>query len=445
MIGVIGPADSVQLALAVAAEDGLGASVIGRPYSTVHEAHGLARELDRICQVLLFTGRVAYALGTRQSGLQAATQHVPHSGADLYAVVVRLLREHGHLPRMSMDTIDPAILAEAFEDLALEPPQHVMSLDVERDQDADRAAADLVTFHERCFRTGDVDVCLTCVGSVYEELIAAGIPAVRITHSKSVMREALRQAHLTERLAMTEAMQPAAVLIRLPRPRSGTTDEPGTYQARRQQLRAREAVLDIAERLQGRLADIDDETSIVYASRGTIEGALSRVSDGHDGPLSLDRLPGDVQVGIGLGRTVAAAEENARLALAMGERDGDLHVGLPDGEVVRVSHDGPATTYRLRETHPSALAVADELGIGPLALTRLTRALQQVDASAVTAAELARAYGIETRSARRLITSLQRAGIATQQGRQGGPGAGRPQTVYRIDLERLVGSAADPS
>jgi hypothetical protein len=445
LIGVIGPADSVRHALSIASEDGLAESVIGRTYETVDEAPALARELDRICQVLLFTGRVAFVLGTRQGGLEAAVQHVPHSGADLYAAVVRLLREHGDLPRMSMDTIAPKILAEAFEDLGLDPPQHVLPLDVERGQDGARAAAELVAFHQKCYRAGDVDVCLTCVGSVYRGLISSGVPAVRITHTKSVVREALRQAHLTERLAITEALQPAVVLISLPRTRLGTSEEAGPYEAQRQQLRAREAVLDIAERLQGRLADVDDVTSIVYASRGTIESALARVSDGHDGPLSLERLPANVQVGIGLGRTVAAAEENARLALTMGERDGALHIGLPDGEVVRVGRGRPATTYRLREIHPSALRVAEELGIGPLALTRLTQALRQVDASSVTAAELARAYGIEARSARRIITSLQRAGIATRLGRQGGPGAGRPQTVYRVDLERLVGSEQERS
>lgn len=440
MIGVIGPADSVRLALAVAADDGLAESVMGRPYSSPDEAPSVARDLDQICQVLLFTGRYPYAQSDRRDELTAATRHVPHAGADLYAVIVRLLREHGHMPRVSIDTIEPRILAEAFEDLDLELPVHHIPLEVADEPGALRSTEDLVAFHKERFLGGDVDVCLTCVAAVYEKLRAAGVAAVRITHSKSVLREALRQAHLTERLAITQAMEPAAVLISLPRPRSDASDDSGPYDAQRRRLRAREAVLDIAERLEGRLADVDDDTSMVYTSRGTIEGALERISHGHDGPLSLERLPAGVQVGVGLGRTVASAEENARLALAMGHRDGTLHVGLPDGEVLQVGRGRPATSYRLRETHPAALKVAEELGIGPLALTRLTRALQQVDASAVTAAELARAYGIEVRSARRLITALQRAGIATQLGRQGGPGAGRPQTVYRIDLERLVGS-----
>jgi predicted ArsR family transcriptional regulator len=145
---------------------------------------------------------------------------------------------------------------------------------------------------------------------------------------------------------------------------------------------------------------------------------------------------------VGFGASVAIAEQNARLALAMGGRDGALHVGFPDGEVLRADPGRPATTYRLRETRHATERVARELGIGPLALTRLTRALRQIDPSAVTASDLAKAYGIEARSARRLMTALTRAGFATRSGRQGGPRAGRPQIVYRIDMDRLAGAAS---
>ncbi len=61
MIGVIGPRDSIDLARAVASEEGLGENVVTRAYDLVEEAPALARELDEICQVLLFTGRVPFA------------------------------------------------------------------------------------------------------------------------------------------------------------------------------------------------------------------------------------------------------------------------------------------------------------------------------------------------------------------------------------------------
>ena len=439
MIGIIGPSDSVELALSVAQGEGLGASVVARTYDAVHEAPAMALELDQICQVILFTGRVPYALGREGDRLQATLQFVPHSGADLYRTLVRLLREFkGEMPRVSLDTIEPRIVEEAYEDLGLDVPRHVLPLEVEGDADSIRSAADITAFHVAAYRAGAVDVCLTCVGSVYRDLRVAGVPASRITHTKSVMRDALRQAHLAARLAITESTQPAAVLLNVPGLRARSVDDRGAYDVQRRRLRAREQILDFAERLQGRLADLDDETFIVYTSRGAIEGAVSRLIAGQSGPLELQRLPSDVRVGVGLGSTVPAAEDNARRALVMGERQGDLHVAFADGEVFRASIDRPPATFRLRETHEPTLRLARQLGLGPLALSRLTRALRQVNPTAVTASELARAYGIEARSARRLITTLQRAGIATRLGRQGGPRAGRPQTVYQIDLDRLI-------
>jgi hypothetical protein len=379
-------------------------------------------------------------IGTHAGPLRATLQFVPHAGADLYRTLVLLLREFGGvLPRLGIDTIEEPIVNEAYDDLGLEPPARVIPLDAEADEPAIRSASDLFQSHRALYEAGEVDLCLTCVGSVHRQLIAAGVPAERITHTRSAMREALRQASLAARLALTETTQPAVVLVAVPGLRTGTEDG-GPYEIQRRRLRVHEALLDVAERLQGRLADLDDERFIVYTSRGAIEEALSRLMDGHDGPLRAERFPPEARIGVGLGATVAAAEENAQRALVMGERHGDLHVAFPGGEVIGASTDRHSARYRLRETGGTSVRLARELGLGPLALARLTRALRQVDPTAVTASELARAYGIEPRSARRLITSLLRAGVATKLGRQGGARAGRPQTVYRIDIARLIGS-----
>ncbi len=440
MIGIIGPADSVELAVALAREEGLAEEIVTRSYESMDEAPGLARELDQVCRVIVFTGRAPFVIGGRGGDLRATLHFVPHAGADLYRTLVLVLREFdGVLPRLAIDTIEEPIVREAYDDLGLEPPARVIPLETEADVGAIRSADDLVQAHQALYGAGEVDLCLTCVGSVYRRLTAAGIPAERITHTRSAMREALRQANLAARLALTESTQPAAVLVAIPGLRAGG-DDSGPYEVQRRRLRVHEALLDVAERLQGRLADLDDERFIIYSSRGTIEEAISRLMDGHDGPLRAERFPSDARVGVGLGATVAAAEENAQRALVMGQRQGDLHVAFPGGEVFRASHDRRASRYRLRETDGAAIRLARELGLGPLSVARLTRALRQVDPAAVTASELARAYGIEARSARRLITSLQRAGIATKLGRQGGARAGRPQTVYRIDIDRLLGS-----
>src|SRR5262249_8897211 len=162
----------------------------------------------------------------------------------LYGTLVRFLRARDcRLPRISLDTIEPDVVREAFEDLELEPPEHVLSLDTE---DGVRSVDDIVAFHRELQRSGAVDVCLTCVGSVHPRLSADGIPSWRIVHTTSVMREALRQAHLAERVALSEATQPAVVLLTLA-DRPAGLHEDGSYDAQRRLLRARGAILDLAE------------------------------------------------------------------------------------------------------------------------------------------------------------------------------------------------------
>lgn len=438
VIGVIGPADSTQLALRVARDEGIDHEVLVRPYASADEAPALATELAELCQVIVFTGRVPYALAKLARPMAVTLQYVPHSGADLYRALLHLQRERrGELPRISLDTIEPSVVAEAYEDLGLVPPQHVLPLDSGPDGSI-LPPGDITAFHLARYRAGDVDVCVTCLGSVYEELGAAGVPAVRIAHTRTVLRDSLRQAHLAARLAITEAMQPGAVIVRFTDEAAGRASDPASYEAQRRRLEVRMAVVGLAEGLGGRIAELDGETLIVYTNRTTIDAALSRLAVDRSGPFGAMRRMSEVAMGIGLGSTVRAAEENARRALVIGERYGDLHMGLPDGEVVLATQDEGAGSYRLRETRGPTLRVAEELGLGPLAFGRLVRALRQVDVASLTAADLARAYGIEPRSARRLMTSLQRAGIATRMGVQGGPGAGRPQTVYRIDVAKLV-------
>jgi predicted ArsR family transcriptional regulator len=55
------------------------------------------------------------------------------------------------------------------------------------------------------------------------------------------------------------------------------------------------------------------------------------------------------------------------------------------------------------------------------------------------------AYGVETRSARRLLSGLVDAGLARTSGAQPAPRAGRPQVIYELDVRALLASEAESS
>jgi DNA-binding transcriptional ArsR family regulator len=425
MIGVIGSRDSVELAIKVAAELGMADEVVGRSYREIHEATALARQLEPACSVLLFTGYVPYLLAQADTGTEfgALLEFVPHPGIDLYRALAVVLRDHGgRLPPVSLDTISEEVAEETYRDLGLPPPRHILPRGVYTAELAATPAGAVAAFHVERYERGDVQVCLTCLGHVAVELQARGIPVVRIEHTRSTLRDALTRAALAARVARIEDAQIAVAVVRLRNAPEGR--EPGPV---------RTAIASLAERLHGVLTHSGAGTFLVHTTRGAIERHLA-VSEWRRDQLAAEvGLPADVGMGFGVGSTAAEAEGNARWAMKLGGRSDHVYLTLADG-TIRGGDSGEGGSRR----HPGGLRrPVTGTGLPPAMLARLAAASRQLDAGAFTARELADAYGVEARSARRILAALREAGIAAVSGSKA-IGAGRPETLYLIDVDRLL-------
>ncbi|MEU4778046.1 hypothetical protein [Micromonospora sp. NPDC023633] len=432
MIGIIGPEDSIRLVQEVSAGEGRAGDLTTRAYTRPEQAPELARELDELCQVLLFTGRIPHAFAASAGGLRAEIDYMPHAGIDLYRTLSRmLLANGGRLPTVSVDTIEADIVRETYHDIELAPPTDILPI-------ADSSGLlfsgldEIVAFHRERYASGAVEACLTCLGAVHRDLRESGVPVWRVEHTRASVRDALRRAWLAAEIRQSRATQIAVMMIELAE-QAGRGNDP--YQVERQRLRLREALLEHAERMRGRLSTIDDRTLLITTTRGTVESAIARQRSGHATLLTLRGVDVEHTVGFGAGTTIAAAEDNARKALALGRGSGDTHVVFPDGEIYS-SRESPVK-QRLRETASGVLRISEQLRLGPLSTRRLLEALHQTDPNEVTARGLADAYGVEVRSARRLLNSLRAAGYAEEIGVHVSTGAGRPQTVYRVEMQRL--------
>lgn len=438
MIGIIGPEDSIRLVQEVAAGEQRATELTVRVYGRPEQAPELAREIDELCQVLLFTGRIPYTFAAAAGGLRAEIDFVPHAGIDLYRTLSRiLLSTGGRLPRVSVDTIEADVVRETYHDIEATPPTEILPI-------ADSSGLlfsgldEITAYHHERYSSGAVEACLTCLGAVHRELRERGVPVWRVEHTRASVRDALRRAWLAAEVRQSRATQIAVMMIELTEP-AGLGHDP--YQVERHRLRLRESLLEHAERMRGRLGTIDDRTLLITTTRGTVESAIARHRAGHASLLTLRGVDVAHTVGFGAGTTIAAAEDNARKALTLGRASGDTHVVFPDGEIYS-SRQRPVK-QRLRETAPGVLRVSEQLRLGPLSTRRLIEALHQMDPNQVTARGLADAYGVEARSARRLLNSLRAAGFAEEVGLHVSTGAGRPQTVYRVAMQRLFEAIGD--
>lgn len=442
MIGVVGPRDSVELVERVARSEGLDSSMlVSRSYKRVEEAIDLARKLDSMCHVLLFTGLVPYKLALQAEDLHSPLIYIPHSVSDLYRALVRVLRhEGGRMPVLSFDTVDEAVISEVCTDLGLTCKDYFFPLDISSDEIANdlTASSKIAELHAHHYRAGEVEACLTCLHSVDEYLGAEGIPSWRIYHTPSTIRSALREARLTVHVRRSQAMQTAEGLIEIPALSEDGARAGNSRGAQRLRARVREALRAYERQMRGTLALLNDTTFVMHTTRGVIENALLRLRNKYKSPIRPGDLPSEANIGYGLGFSVASAMERASKALLLAREHGSIHIAFEDGTILNVDAPADEAGKGSAKGESPMSPTIEAFGLGSLALRRLIAALRHVDCEAVTARVLAEAYGIETRSARRILSLLERAGVAVPVPTVRSAGSGRPPKVCRIDFDQLV-------
>jgi hypothetical protein len=429
MIGLIGPLDSVDLVLKVARELEYAALLIPRAYHHVEEAVDIALDIEPLCSVILFTGRVPYVAAVASGLLTVRTEYIPHEGTDLYRAIAALLLSpeyRGALPRISFDSIDVLQVQEAFRELGLPPHNHVISLKVSENGAVDLAS--MVEDHRMLAKAGHVDLCVTCIGGVFGALEKQGIPVVRIVHSRIVIREALVRAQLAMDLSRAQALQVSACILQ------AKNQTPKTKKTISQRF-MNSIGNKYCDLLNGRITSHRPNEIVILSTRGAVERSLQSEIVSRASTIKTE-LARNVQIGIGFGQSPSSAEENARRAIRMA--DGGNHR-------VMISLDGHKTmsieavrSADPREIRASNLRIAKRLNLSPTIVNRLRAAFQELDPQNFTSNELASTYGVLPRSARRLISDLRGRGLVKESGIEKSDKAGRPQIAYQIALHHLI-------
>jgi predicted transcriptional regulator len=261
------------------------------------------------------------------------------------------------------------------------------------------------------------------------------VPVFRVEHTRAAIRDALNRARQTLQTAQVEAQQIAVGLLEL-LPSTETAAAGDATQARREAERFAAARGHLVSLLHGRVQEVDERTLMLFTTWGTLQSVLSRPGSGAE--LMPEGLRSGMALGFGLGATLPRAEENARRAVALARVDRTTCVVFTDGTVHRLDDKRPHRTITLRQTDPRMLELARALDMSPTSFQRLAAALQALDTHALTAHDLAESLHVSARSARRILVKLEQGAVVTRTGSVTGPGAGRPQTLFKVDLEKLL-------
>ncbi|MEU4780012.1 hypothetical protein ACLQ22_28690 [Micromonospora sp. DT178] len=402
-IGVVGPHDLVD-DVAATCEEQPGVTARRLHYDHESQAPAIVEAHAGQVEAWLFTGVVPYTLAREANLLNRPAVFVDYTGATLLQAAVRLLRDGRDVTRMSIDTVTGADLAGTFGEADL-PVDRVRSLPYRSGLSSD----DVIAFHRRQRKAG-ADVAVTCLSSVYETL-RHEMPAFRLAPSNHSVRTALRQLLLQ---VGSQAQEDAQIALGLANLSDGD-----------------DGLLKEVAGLGGTVARFAPDTYLIVTTRGPLHDAtggftalpmLRRLADRHE----------TVQIGFGLGRSAAEAENLARRALSRARRVG------PTTAVLSLRGETDIVLESTTPTPPPAevnlAVIAQRVGLSVPTLLRLREVRTAVGDEPLTSREVADQLRVQQRTARRMLHRLELAGLAERTGNLASGTSGRPLTLYRLTL-----------
>jgi hypothetical protein len=406
-IGVVGPHDLVDDVAAVCEEQ---PGVAARRFDYDHEsqAPALTEAHANAVDAWLFTGVVPYSLCREAETLTRSATFVDYTGATLLQALVRLVREGHDVTRMSIDTLATADVTATLSEAGI-PIANVATLPYR----SGVTSADAVAFHRRQRKgSGGSQIALTCLRSVFEAL-RGEMPVRRLAPSTHAVRNALRQLLLQ---ADNQAQEDAQIAI-------GLAELPG----------GDDGLLKEVVSLGGTMAPFTAGTQLLVTTRGP----LFEATNGFSGLPMLRRLADRhevVRLGFGLGRGAAEAESLARRALARARRIGPVVAVLSLRGDTDIVLDATSAVPSASGGEANLSIVSQRVGLSVPTLQRLREVRSAAGAEPLTTRQLADQLGVQQRTARRMLSRLELAGLAERTGNQTSGASGRPLTLYRITL-----------
>lgn len=426
-IGVVGPHELVERVM-LSGGSGAGHSgatprrLVAAAYRDEQEAADKVHRLGPVVDVCLFASRVPHEYARKAGTLTGPATSVPLNGSALYSALLRALQDGRYdLTRVSVDVLGRGDIEEAYGELGL-PTRGVHV------REETGSAATLAAFHDRLYRRSETSLALTCLNSVAERLIAAGVPVITVRPTGSAIRSGLRAATLLGTQRRLEEAQLAVVIVEVPTLRD--TQRRSAPRQSREELRltAHRFLVQETQRIQATVSPMGEHCFLVTATRGSLQAA----TDGFRMPPFTERARSSLgialEVGVGMGRTAHEAEAHARAALSRsqsGQRAG----------LFALDREGRALVPAPRQ--PAALPPQGRPK-GIETLSRLADKLSGSDEALMVDAEMAgRLLGVTPRTARRLLRTLVDEGLAWPLPPSRTPQPGRPRQFYRLIVEKL--------
>ncbi|WP_067725889.1 helix-turn-helix domain-containing protein [Oceanobacillus damuensis] len=426
----VGPSDIEDLVLDVGREfPELEINYV--TYTSKDEVLNIVKHHVRNYEILLFAGSLPHNIAKKQLRNNIPMVYIQFEGTALYRVLFQLVQE------LNIDLSKRAINVSIDNLQKLEVEECLVELNIHADklffyESNMQQDIDLTTeFHHELWQNKQIDVAITCVGSIYERLKTTGVPAFRIIPTRSSVRSSLSQVLMEGKNLRQLDSQIAVGIINLSN--MYEDDYLSEYQLQRRILNLQQILINYGEESGSIIKGPDRKEVKFISTRGSIQFEKRQSKEMNLLKEIFNKTQIKASMGIGIGRTVTEAEVQARQALTKAsENQPSCFVMDIDGTVYGPIGNERQLRYSIRSDNQKILDMAKETNISSSTINRILSFCDIHGKNSVTTIDLANGLGITTRSARRILSKLEQASLAVITGEEQPIHRGRPRQVYSL-------------
>ena len=414
-MAIIGSTEFIERIQSVASLVG-GIELDSYIYKQPHEAPLIIKDL-KPCDVVFFSGALPYFFSKKEH--EKLPVPVIYLAQDELAIASSLLasfyHKHISLDRVSIDLFNASLVKNVLTSVDIDTlPEHIIDLEKMLNRDVFDLAA-LVSFHKSLWEKGAIDLALTSVHAVYNQLIEHGIPAMRMADPKITLIRGLQEAKSQANYAKSQSAQVAVGYVSI-----HATDK-----------EHERLIRSFAHDIHATVQQLTHSSYTLYSTRGDIEGVIEQ-------DLFLEYLTDfpEIAIGFGYGSTIIEADKNAIVALSFAEKELNKNCAyiLTNEKELIGPFPEEQRQQRLINDSPAFLQIAQKAKLSPANLSKIIQFGKVRQSHHFTAADLSDYLQVTRRTTERMIKKLVEHGYIHVVGEEMTYQQGRPRAVYILNM-----------
>ncbi|MFJ7186584.1 hypothetical protein [Lysinibacillus xylanilyticus] len=377
-------------------------------YNQPTEAPVLLKEM-KPCDALLFGGTLPYLHAqSALSELPIPWNYIKQDETAISTTLLSLIANHTvPLNRISIDVMDPAIVENVLTEIEYcGPKPYIQPISITKPTQS------ILQHHIALWEANSVDFVITSIHSVFDELQALQIPAMRMLDATNSIVQCLEETKSQSLLTKSESVKAVVGLLEAPE------DKPIDYNMLTQITAATHATYK----------EISPYSFELYTTAGHLQKALEKENLQN----LLQQTDKPFKLAFGYGHSIFEANQNAKNALTF-TKPFEIYI-LDEHKNLLGPFPKSEVRLALKTDDPYVLQMAKKTGLSPLNISKIIHFSRERQSAQFTSHNLSEYLQVTRRTTERIIKKLVDNGYAIVVGEEMTHQQGRPRTIYELNF-----------